>query len=423
MRYAPGLWHIILVLLLIVTLTQAVEWLLQIWDERLVPRRRVRRGCNPKRNRERWARRWARWRRRRPQVSRAERRRRGARVLRQIVSTPRHPTTVRPWKGSCGCAPAAEPSTTGEPSPASTGTGKVDPLAELRQSRGWVIAAITQSVASGERIFEILDAESEVEDLPGAVPLGSARGQVCFEGVSFAYFGRHHVLTGIDFEAQPGQVIALLGATGSGKSSVINLIPRFYDPTAERVLLDGQDIRHVTVPSLREQIGIVLQDTTLFAATLRENIAFGRPEATESQIVAAAKLANADPFIRSLPDGYQTRILEGGVNLSVGQRQLLCIARALLVDPRILILDEATSSVDTITEILIQEALQRLLAGRAAIVIAHRLSTVRNADWIYIIDDGRIVEQGSHVTLLERGGLYHDLYERQFIAWGDDGHS
>jgi ABC-type multidrug transport system fused ATPase/permease subunit len=285
---------------------------------------------------------------------------------------------------------------------------------------GWVIAAISQAVASGERVFEILDAKSEVEDLPGAAPLGPVRGRVRFEGVSFAYFGRHKVLEDIDFEAQPGQVIALLGATGSGKSSVINLIPRFYDPTAGRILLDGQDIRQVTVNSLRQQIGIVMQDTTLFAATIRENIAFGRPEATEGEIVAAAVAASAHDFILELPQGYDSRVGERGVTLSGGQKQRIAIARAILKDPRILILDDATSSVDVETEATIQAALARLMEGRTSFVIAQRLSTVRQADQVLVLDQGQVVargvrsaEQNAHDQLLRSSGLYAEIYHGQ----------
>jgi len=219
---------------------------------------------------------------------------------------------------------------------------------------------------------------------------------------------------------EPGETVALVGPTGAGKTSIANLVARFYDVNEGAVEIDGHDVRSVTRTSLHGQMGLVPQDPFLFAGTIAENIAFGRPDASQDEIVAAAKLANADGFIRRLPNGYETQILESSVNLSVGQRQLLCIARAVLVDPRILILDEATSSVDTMTEMLIQEALQRLLARRTALVIAHRLSTVRNADRIYVIDDGRIIEQGSHNELLDRGGLYHDLYEQQFIAWEGD---
>jgi ABC-type multidrug transport system fused ATPase/permease subunit len=288
------------------------------------------------------------------------------------------------------------------------------------RSLGWVIAAISQAVASGERVFEILDAQSEVEDAPDAVPLGTVQGHVRFENVSFAYFGRHQVLSNIDFEAQPGQVVALLGATGSGKSSVINLIPRFYDPTEGQILVDGQDIRDVTVNSLREQIGIVLQDTTLFASTIRENIAFGRPEASEGEVVAAAKAAHVHEFIAELSEGYETYVGERGATLSGGQKQRVAIARAILKDPRILILDDATSSVDTETEALIQAALARLMVGRTSFVIAQRLSTVRQADQVLVLDKGRIVARGvrtaahtAHEQLLRSSGLYAQIYHQQ----------
>jgi ABC-type multidrug transport system fused ATPase/permease subunit len=285
---------------------------------------------------------------------------------------------------------------------------------------GWVIASISQSVASGERVFEILDAQSEVKDAPDAVPLGQIQGEVRFERVSFAYFGRHQVLHDIDFEARPGQVVALLGATGSGKSSVINLIPRFYDPSSGRILVDGQDIRKVTVSSLREQIGIVLQDTTLFATTIRENIAFGRPDASQDEIVAAAKAASAHEFITEFSEGYETYVGERGATLSGGQKQRVAIARALLKDPRILILDDATSSVDTETEALIQAALARLMRGRTSFVIAQRLSTVRQADLVLVLEKGQIVAQGvrtaahtAHEQLLRSSGLYAEIYHQQ----------
>ncbi|NLF00167.1 MAG: ABC transporter ATP-binding protein, partial [Anaerolineales bacterium] len=285
---------------------------------------------------------------------------------------------------------------------------------------GMIVAAVAQAVASGERIFEILDAESEVRDLPDAQPLEQAEGRVRFEHVSFAYFGRHQVLKDIDFEAQPGDVVAVLGATGSGKSSVINLIPRFYDPTEGRILLDGHDIRHVTLESLRQHISVVLQDTTLFASSVRENIAFGLPDATDEDIVAAAQAASAHQFIVEMPDGYDTRVGEKGATLSGGQRQRIAIARALLKNPRILILDDATSSVDTETEALIQAALARLMEGRTSFVIAQRLSTVRRADMILLLEGGRIVaqarrtpERSAHEALLETSGFYAELYHRQ----------
>ncbi len=285
---------------------------------------------------------------------------------------------------------------------------------------GWIIAAISQAVASGTRIFEILDSKSEVADEPGAVPLGRIQGHVRFDKVSFAYFRRHRILTDIDFEVRPGEVVALLGATGSGKSSIINLVPRFYDPTVGRILIDGRDIRDVTVNSLRDQIGIVLQDTTLFASTIRENIGFGRPAATEEEIVAAARAARAHEFILDMADGYDTRVGERGATVSGGQKQRIAIARALLKDPRILILDDATSSVDTATELLVQQALSRLMRGRTSFVIAQRLSTIRQADQILVVQNGSIVARGqrtaehtAHEQLLRTSGLYAEIYHRQ----------
>jgi len=279
---------------------------------------------------------------------------------------------------------------------------------------GQIIIAITQAITAGQRIFEILDAESEVKELPEAIPLPAITGRVRFEGVSFAYFGRHRTLSNISFEAQPGQIIALLGATGSGKSTIINLIPRFYDPTAGRILIDGYDIRQVTLTSLRSQIGIVLQETILFAESIRQNIAFGRPGATQAEIEAAARAAAAHDFIMATPNGYDTLVGERGITLSGGQKQRIAIARALLKDPRILILDEATSSVDTETEQEIQGALRRLMVGRTSFVIAQRLSTIRAADLILVLDRGRIVAQGTHQELLRTSGFYADLYNQQF---------
>ena len=292
-----------------------------------------------------------------------------------------------------------------------------NPIRDLSQ----IYTTLQSATAGGERVLELLDTEPSVYDRPGAAVLPPVEGRVELCNVSFHYDPEKGVLFDVDMVAEPGEVVALVGPTGAGKTSIANLVARFYDVSEGAVKVDGVDVRAVTRASLHQQMGLVPQDPFLFSGTIADNIAFGRPEATEDEIVSAAVLANVDQFIRNLSDGYQTRILEGGVNLSVGQRQLLCIARALLVDPRILILDEATSSVDTMTEALIQKALQRLLAGRTAIVIAHRLSTVRNADRIYVIDEGRIVEQGSHGALIEQSGLYRDLYERQFIAWEDNG--
>jgi ATP-binding cassette subfamily B protein len=278
---------------------------------------------------------------------------------------------------------------------------------------GIIIPAIAMAAASGERIFEILDAESEVREAPDAKPLPPVEGHVRFEGVSFAYFGRHRVLSSLDLEAQPGEVVALLGMTGSGKSTIINLIPRFYDPTEGRILIDGHDIRRVTLNSLRDQISIVLQETTLFAATIRENIAFGAPEASEADIIEAAQAARAYDFIMKTPQGFDTPVGERGITLSGGQKQRVAIARALLKDPRVLLLDDATSSVDTETERLIQLALERLMAGRTSFIIAQRLSTVRMADQVLVLDQGQIAARGTHDELLHSSSLYAEIYHRQ----------
>jgi ATP-binding cassette subfamily B protein len=278
---------------------------------------------------------------------------------------------------------------------------------------GRIVPFISQAIASGERIFEILDAESEVKEAPDAKVLPVLDGHVRFDGVSFAYFGRHQVLEDVSLEAEPGEIIALLGTTGSGKSTIINLIPRFYDVTEGRVMVDGYDVRDVTLNSLRDQIGIVLQETTLFAATVGENIAFGDPDATQEEIVAAAQAAQAHDFISAMPEGYETPVGERGSTLSGGQKQRVAIARALLKDPRILILDDATSSVDTETERLIQKALANLMKGRTSFVIAQRLSTVRMADQILVLDKGKIVARGSHERLLETSEIYAQIYEQQ----------
>ena len=278
---------------------------------------------------------------------------------------------------------------------------------------GMIISALAQAAAAGERIFEILDAVSEVTDRPGAIELPPCRGHVRFERVSFAYFGRHRVLNDISFEALPGQIVALLGATGSGKSTIINLIPRFYDPTEGRITIDGYDLRDVTLASLRAQISIVLQETTLFAASIRENIAFGRPGASFEEIIAAAQAAQAHEFIEQMPQGYDTLVGERGVTLSGGQKQRVAIARALLKDPRILILDDATASVDAETERLIQIALERLMRGRTSFIIAQRLSTVRKADLVLVLEKGRIAARGTHEELLRTSGLYAEIYHRQ----------
>ena len=287
-----------------------------------------------------------------------------------------------------------------------------EPIQDLSQ----IYTTLQAATAGGERVLEMLDTQPAVLDGPGAINLPKIDGRVELCDVSFSYDLEKGVLHHIDLVIEPGETVALVGPTGAGKTSIANLVARFYEVTEGAVSIDGTDVRDVTADSLHRQMGLVPQDPFLFAGSVADNIRFGRPDAGEEEMVAAAKLANADGFIRNLPEGYDTRILEGGVNLSVGQRQLICIARAVLVDPRILILDEATSSVDTVTEALIQEALERLLHGRTAIVIAHRLSTVRNADRIYVVDGGQIVEQGDHESLLAQGGLYRDLYERQFIS-------
>jgi ATP-binding cassette subfamily B protein len=278
---------------------------------------------------------------------------------------------------------------------------------------GMILPAISMASASAERIFEILDQVPEVQEDPDARELFISRGEVRFEAVSFSY-GRHSaVLKDVNFTVLPNQVVALLGLTGSGKSTIVNLIPRFYDPTAGRITIDGVDIRSVTLNSLRAQIGMVLQETTLFAASIRENITFGKPDASQEEIEAAARAAQAYDFIMQTPQGFESEVGERGVTLSGGQKQRLAIARALLTDPRILILDDATSSVDTETEHLIQLALERVMQGRTTFVIAHRLSTLQRADLILVLDKGRIVAQGRHEELLRTSGLYQNIYQQQ----------
>jgi ATP-binding cassette subfamily B multidrug efflux pump len=278
---------------------------------------------------------------------------------------------------------------------------------------------LQSALAGAERIFAVLDAEVEVVDAPGAPPLADARGEVVFDEVTFGYDREQPVLRAVSLAAEAGQTIALVGPTGAGKTTVINLLSRFYDVGAGRIMIDGHDIREVTQASLRSQLGIVLQDTFLFADTVMNNIRYGRLSATDEEVIAAAKLANADWFIRRLPQGYETAVSEKGHNFSQGQRQLLAIARAILADPRILILDEATSSVDTRTEQQIQQALLRLMEGRTAFVIAHRLSTIRQADQLLVINDGRIVEQGTHDSLLAAKGFYYQLYQSQYSHLSD----
>jgi len=273
---------------------------------------------------------------------------------------------------------------------------------------------LQSALAGAERIFQLLDAQAMVTDKPDAIPVPQIAGRVEFDHVSFGYEEGVPVLDDISLVAEPGQTIALVGPTGAGKTTMINLLSRFYDVDSGHITIDGHDVRDVQQDSLRRQLGIVLQEPFLFSDTLMENIRYGRLDATDDEVVEAAELANADQFITRLPEGYDTPVSERGGNLSEGQRQLIAIARAILADPRILILDEATSSVDTRTEIHIQEAMLKLLEGRTAFVIAHRLSTIRNADQVLVIDDHRILERGTHDELLDKKGHYFNLYMSQF---------
>jgi len=270
-----------------------------------------------------------------------------------------------------------------------------------------------EAIAAGERIFELLDETTEVKEPPDAIELPALRGEVAFDDVHFRYGNGDQVLHAISFTMAPGEVVALVGPSGAGKTSIANLICRFYDPSSGTVAVDGRDLRTVRLASLRRRVAVVLQDSFLFNNTVAENLLYGKPDAAEDELLAAARAANAHDFIMQLPDGYNTEIGERGVKLSGGQKQRLALARAILADPRILILDEATSSVDAEAEYLIQQALERVLKGRTALVIAHRLSTIRNADKIIVLDRGRIAEAGNHRELMQRGGLYSQLYRRQ----------
>jgi ATP-binding cassette, subfamily B, multidrug efflux pump len=281
------------------------------------------------------------------------------------------------------------------------------------QRLGFLVNLAATAGASASRVYEIIDTPNDVSEKPGALKLDQVNGRVTFENVTFGYEKEQPVLQDVTFEVEPGQTVALIGPTGSGKSTVTNLIPRFYDPIAGRVLVDGHDVRDVDLASLRRQMGTVLQDPLLFSATIAENIAYGRPDASEEEIIAAAKAARAHDFIERFPEGYQTRVGERGVTLSGGQKQRIAIARALLPNPRILILDDSTSSVDTETEHLIQQALLVLMEGRTTFVIAQRLLTLKKADVILVLDQGQIVERGTHHELLQSDGLYRRIYDLQ----------
>jgi ABC-type multidrug transport system fused ATPase/permease subunit len=287
-----------------------------------------------------------------------------------------------------------------------------------------------QAIAAGSRVFEVMDANSDVVDATGAEELPPIQGEVVFDDVHFRYNANApaverespEVLHDVSFHMSPGEVVALVGRSGAGKTSIANLLCRFYDPTHGRVCVDGHELRQVKLASLRRQVAVVLQDTFLFNASVRENLMLGKPTATEEELVAAARAAYAHEFVMELPEGYDTDVGERGVKLSGGQKQRLALARAILANPRILILDEATSSVDAEAEYLIQQALEAVLEGRTALVIAHRLSTVRSADKIIALEDGRIVEMGNHQELMQKAGLYSQLYRRQLelaVTGGD----
>ena len=285
------------------------------------------------------------------------------------------------------------------------------PVQELSQ----LYATMQTAMAGGERVINLLHTKPAVDDKEDAADMPAIKGRIQFRDVSFAYREGQPVLHKINLDLAPGAMVALVGPTGAGKTSIASLIARFYDVDEGAVLIDGMDIRDVKQRSMRRQMGWVSQDPFIFSGTIADNIRFGRPDAAMSEVAAAGKLANVDAFVEELPAGYDTEILEDGANLSVGQRQLISIARAILADPRILIMDEATSSVDMITEALIQDALGKLLAKRSSIVIAHRLSTIVNADMICVVDEGKILETGSHADLLAKRGLYYELHERQFV--------
>ena len=281
-------------------------------------------------------------------------------------------------------------------------------------SAAWL--KLQSTLASLEKVFAVLDTEPDRADVPSAKALDSLHGDVEFEGVSFAYDDEDKILQDVSFRIRPGETLAIVGETGAGKSTIVKLLSRFYDPTEGEVRIDDQDLRGIRGSSLRRHMGVVLQDTFLFTGTVKDNIRYGRPDATEEEVVSAAKAVGADEFIQRLPEGYETQVHERGGRLSIGERQLVAFARALLADPKLLVLDEATSSVDLTTEACIEAALSELLVGRTSVVIAHRLSTIHRADRILVLQGGRVIEEGTHEELLSRPSAYRRLYESQFAA-------